>query len=72
MKLDLLVYITILLGAYVVPELPYPFLGKAWELGKWKREWVRVLRRKDEMKRTKQGGKKGEEGRKKGRKFIEF
>ena len=44
MKLDLLVYITILLGTYVVPELPYPFLGKAWDLGKWKREWVRVLR----------------------------
>lgn len=75
MKLDLFIYITILLGAYMVPKLSYPFLRKAWNLGKWKREWVRELRRrrrKGETKRTKQGGKKGEEGRKKGRKLTEF
>ena len=64
-KLDLFIYITILLGGYMVPKLPYPFLRKAWNLGKWKREWVRELRRrrrrKGETKRTKQGGKKGEE-----------
>lgn len=61
---DLFVYITMPLGDYLVPGLPYPFLRKAWDWGKWKREWERELgrRRKEEKERMKEGGKKGEEG----------
>ena len=57
---DLFVYVTMPLGDYLVPGLPYPFLRKAWDLGKWKREWGRELgrRRKEEKEREEGGGRK--------------
>lgn len=70
---DLFVYITMPLGDYLGPGLPYPFLRKAWDWGKWKREWERQLgRRRKEEKERDEGGREEGGGSKRGRNLPNF